>query len=83
MAWKARVGEHVKAGQLLGEIVPIDHHSSDTPETLAPRVPVLSRTDGIVYGVRTHKLAIPGEIMIKVAGAQPLDWRTGNLLTSR
>lgn len=49
----------------------------------AVRVPIVSRNAGIVFGLRRHKLARPGEICIKVAGDDPLPWRTGNLLTSR
>lgn len=49
----------------------------------APRVPVITRTAGIVFGLRRHKLARPGEICIKVAGDAPLPWRTGHLLTSK
>ena len=32
--------------------------------------------------MRSHKLAVPGDIVIKVAGDKPLAWRTGNLLTN-
>jgi predicted deacylase len=49
----------------------------------APRVPVISRTAGIMFGVRHQRLVKPGDIMIKVAGKQPLPWRVGNLLTAK
>lgn len=38
--------------------------------------------EGIVFGMRSHKLAVPGDIVIKVSGEKPLAWRTGNLLTN-
>jgi predicted deacylase len=66
----------VQAGQLLGEIINI-------LDPFAPRTPITSSTAGIVFGMRSHCLAIPGVIAIKVAGVNPLPWRTGNLLTSR
>ena len=49
----------------------------------APRVPVTTRVAGIVFGLRCHCLVRPGQIIIKVAGDAPLEWRTGNLLTSK
>mmetsp|Transcript_8432 Transcript_8432/g.12560 ORF Transcript_8432/g.12560 Transcript_8432/m.12560 type:complete len:210 (-) Transcript_8432:52-681(-) len=76
LAWRVKAGDVVTEGQLLGEIVNIED-----PD--APRVPIITRTAGIVFGVRRHKLARPGEICIKVAGDVPLPWRTGHLLTSR
>ena len=76
VAWRVRPGAIVNAGDVLGEIVNIED-----PD--APRTPVLTRASGLVFGMRSHKLVRPGQIIIKVAGEQPLDWRTGNLLTSR
>lgn len=76
LAWRVKAGDVVTEGQLLGEIVNIED-----PD--AARVPITTRTAGIVFGVRRHKLARPGEICIKVAGDVPLPWRTGHLLTSR
>lgn len=75
-AWKVRTGDHVVEGQLLGEIVNIE-------EVDAVRTPIFARNSGIIFGVRPHKLAVPGEIGIKVAGSKTLEWRTGNLLTAR
>jgi hypothetical protein len=48
----------------------------------APRTPLVSRTDGIVFGKSLRKLVRPGEVVIKIAGERPLDWRKGNLLTA-
>lgn len=60
----------------IGEIVDIED-----PDT--PRTPVVSQTDGIVFSMARHKLVRPGQVIIKVAGSKILEWRTGNLLTSR
>lgn len=74
-AWKSRVGDQVVVGQVLGEIV-------DVVDVDAPRVPVVSRAAGVVFGMRNQRLVKPGDIIIKVAGSDPLPWRVGNLLTA-
>jgi predicted deacylase len=74
--WKVKAGDTVVAGQLLGEIVNIE-------DPFAARTPLRTRTAGFIFGMHWYKLAIPGKIMIKVAGDAPLPWRKGNLLTSR
>lgn len=76
VAWRVRPGEEVAEGQVLGEIVDVENIDE-------ARVPIVSRTSGIVFGMRSHKLVRPGQIIVKVAGHSPLPWRTGNLLTSR
>ncbi len=76
LAWRVKPGDVVTTGQLLGEIV-------DIADPDAARTPILSRTSGIVFGMRSHKLSRPGDVVIKVAGREALGWRTGNLLTSR
>lgn len=63
------------AGQLLGEVVRMDDMD-------APRISLESRTDGLVFGMRRHKLAVPGDVVVKVAGSRALSWRQGQLLTS-
>jgi predicted deacylase len=75
LAWRVGPGDHVENGQLLGEIVNID-------DVDAPRTPIYARTSGIVYGMRGYKLSVPGDIVIKVAGRENLEWRKGNLLTA-
>lgn len=76
LAWRVKPGDVVTHGQLLGEIVNI-------VDPDAPRTPITSRTAGIVFGMRSHKLSRPGDVVVKVAGREPLEWRKGNLLTSR
>eukprot|EP01039_Chlorochromonas_danica_P002942 gene2942-3210_t len=75
LAWKVHPGDQVEAGQLLGEVVIVD-------DIDAPRVPLRARTAGIVFGMHRHKLSIPGEIVVKVAGKEVLPWRKGHLLTA-
>lgn len=76
VAWKVRPGDVVEKGTVLGEIVDIEDPDS-------PRVPVVSRTGGVVFSMARHKLVRPGQVIIKVAGEEVLEWRVGNLLTSR
>ena len=76
MAWQVRPGTIVDKGTVLGEIVDIEN-----PDT--PRVPVRSRTSGVVFSMARHKLVRTGQVIIKVAGFEQLEWRVGNLLTSR
>jgi hypothetical protein len=51
-------------------------------EVDAPRTPVVSSTDGLVFGKTLNPLVFPGDVIIKVAGTEVLPWRSGNLLTS-
>jgi uncharacterized protein len=76
VAWQVRPGAHVEKGAVLGEIVDIED-----PDT--PRMPVVSRTSGVVFSIAKHKLVRTGQVIIKVAGFEELEWRVGNLLTSR
>lgn len=71
-----KAGDTVTEGQLLGEIVNIE-------DPFAERTAIRTRTSGVIFGKQSHPLAVPGSIIIKVAGAIPLSWRTGALLTSR
>jgi predicted deacylase len=75
LAWRVRPGDRVTEGQLMGEVVNME-------DVDAPRVPLLSRTAGLVYGMRRHKLAVPGDVVLKVAGSSALPWRKGDLLTA-
>ncbi len=74
--WLVQPGDFVTAGQLLGEIINVEDHN-------APRTPVTSTTDGLVFGMRPNRLVRAGQIIIKVSGEHPLGYRTGNLLTSK
>jgi predicted deacylase len=73
IVWKTAVGENVKKDQLIAEIVDIE-------DVDAPRTPVIARIDGFIYGRALNKLAVPGDIIVEIAGKEKLDWRNGNLL---
>ena len=74
ICWDVKLGQEVKAGDVLGEIIDIDEPSA--PSTL-----IKSRIDGIIFAMRNTHIAKTGHTIIKIAGNQPLPWRTGNLLT--
>jgi predicted deacylase len=76
IAWKIKAGDYVKEGQLLGEIVNIE-------DIDVARIPIVGKTSGIIFGLHSHKLAIPGVVMVKIAGNHSLEWRQGNLLTAK
>lgn len=76
LVWRVKPGDIVAEGQLLGEIVNIENVD-------APRIPLRSRTSGMVFGMWRSKLAVPGGKVVKVAGNKPLAWRNGNLLTAK
>lgn len=76
IVWKARVGQRVQAGELLGEIVDIEDPNR-------PRTAIAAKTSGLVFGRRRQRLAVPGQVIVKVAGEEKLEWRSGLLLTSR
>lgn len=59
VAWRVHPGDHVNTGDVLGEVL-------DVADLDAPRVQLVSRTCGIVFGMRGHKLVWPGEIIVKV-----------------
>ena len=76
VAWRVRKGAIVKEGELLGEII-----NMEDPD--ASRVPITAKVSGVVFSMSRHKLVRPGQVVIKVAGKEPLSWRIGNLLTSK
>lgn len=73
LAWKVKKGDEVVKDQLLGEVVNIE-------DVDAPRTPIIARTSGLVFSIQNTKLAVPGEIVICIAGKEDLEWRKGNLL---
>ena len=76
VAWLVKPGDMVFVDQVLGELVDIE-------DPYAARVPIVSSTSGIVFGMRSHRLVHPGQIIIKVAGDKSLHWRQGHLLTAK
>lgn len=73
IVWKVELGDLVKKGQFIGEIINIEN--IDTP-----RIPIYAQCDGLVFTKSTH-LCRPGQRIMKIAGNETLNWRTGNLLS--
>ena len=76
VVWRVQLGESVSCGQLLGEIV-----NMQDPD--APRVAIASKTAGVVFSRKRHRLVVPGQVIVKIAGEKALEWRSGMLLTAR
>jgi predicted deacylase len=74
LTWKVKVGDRVEKGQLLGEIVNIE-------DVDAPRTPILAGTSGLIWGMDHQKLAVPGDVILYIAGNSELEWRKGRLMT--
>jgi hypothetical protein len=68
-------GDDVKAGEVVAEIVdPLAERPAHA------RMPLVSRTNGILFARRWDKTVRPGQVVCKVAGAVPLPGRVGPLL---
>lgn len=72
--WKAELGSEVTQGQVVAEIVDVEH-----PE--AGRTQLRSRTTGVLFARCLTHWVQAGQTVAKVAGPSPLQWRTGSLLT--
>jgi predicted deacylase len=73
VTFHAREGERVRNGQLICEVIdPTD------PRGPRARAPMRSRTDGILFSRRLDgRLAWPGMVLYRIAGAKPLAHRKG------
>ncbi len=77
VACRVAVGEAVAAGQVVAEIV--DPAADDAGSA---RRPVATATAGRVLMLIGHRMARPGDVIVKVAGSEPLPDRGPFLLTS-
>ena len=78
VAYRRHLGDRVTAGETIAELVTLD---GDLPG--ADRMPIRSRTDGILFARVSEKLARPGQSICKVAGTRKLAHRLpGKLLES-
>lgn len=72
IVYRARLGDHVRKGDLVAEIVPplsVDAH------------PVLAETDGLLFARHDQTWAWENKVIGKIAGYEVLASRTGPLLT--
>ncbi|CCG07253.1 succinylglutamate desuccinylase/aspartoacylase domain-containing protein [Pararhodospirillum photometricum] len=68
----AALGERVAAGAVVAEVLDAEGR----------RHPVVSRASGVVFARLSRRLVRPGDIIVKVAGEEPLAHRQGVLLTA-
>ncbi|WP_158045846.1 succinylglutamate desuccinylase/aspartoacylase family protein [Skermanella pratensis] len=75
VAFRREIGDFVKAGEVIGEIV---DPTAEDPR--AARTPLVSRTSGLLWSRTQMKMAAAGETVAAVAGTMPLSDRTWSLL---
>lgn len=76
IAFKKQLGERVAKGELVAELIDYTKPVSETK-----RVPIYSKTEGILFAKLGTKLVRPGHVICQVAGEAPLASRSGkNLL---
>jgi uncharacterized protein len=71
VVYRAQLGDTVRAGEVIAEIVPLD----------GPRVSVCAETDGLLFARHSQPWAWPGRIIGKIAGQTALPDRVGDLLS--
>lgn len=71
VVYRARLGDSLRAGDVVAEIV----------DPLGATVPVVARTDGLLFARHDQPYAWTGRIIGKIAGAAALPERRGKLLT--
>lgn len=77
VAYRVTLGDRVRAGDLIAEIVdPV------APEQEKARTPVRATTDGPVWARRAHRYVRPGDVIAKIAGPAPLEGKGSQLLTA-
>ncbi|MET4805397.1 succinylglutamate desuccinylase/aspartoacylase family protein [Limibacillus sp. MBR-115] len=78
VSYKAALGQQIKAGDLIAEIV------DPAADTLGrARVPLHAGTNGVLLSKRQHKWAVPGFSIAKIVGEEILEDRVGVLLENR
>lgn len=75
VAYRAPLGASVSRGDAIAEVVELSSAGSE-----GIRHPVYAATDGVVLSRRLRKLVAAGEVIAKVAGAEPLVHRQSHLL---
>lgn len=77
VSYRCGLGERVEAGTVLGEVIdPLETDNSIARQVLRARYP------GVVFARRRDRVARPGQVLIKVAGATPIAGREGSHLLS-
>jgi len=75
IVWCSHLGQQVEAGDLLAQIV-------DLENPWEARVSICSNQKGVIFARKSFHYVKPGDVVLKVAGAAPLEYRQGkDLLT--
>lgn len=75
LAFKKQLGERVAKGELVAELIDYTKPVSETK-----RVPIYSKTEGVLFAKLGTKLVRPGHVICQVAGEEPLASRRGSNL---
>lgn len=75
VAYRAELGERVKQGQPIADLIALDG-----PDAFMARTPVLAGTDGFVLTRSLDKYAQRGSMIAKIVGTNPLPGRKGGYL---
>ncbi|PWQ97293.1 succinylglutamate desuccinylase/aspartoacylase family protein [Leucothrix arctica] len=75
LAYKVELGDVVKKGDVLADLIALDGE-----EAFVKRTPILAGTDGVILSRNNQKYVWPGSSIAKVVGTEVLDSRTGSLL---
>jgi len=77
LAWHKTIGDQVKAGDLMAELVDIE---ADDPATA--RTPIHTRTSGLFFARPADTLVQPGDHIGKVAGKEKLEYGKSDSILS-
>ncbi len=75
LAYQVELGEIVKKGQIIAEVIMLDGDAA-----FVERRPIIAGTDGLVLSRNTAKYVWPGCSIAKIVGNQPLETRGAYLL---
>ena len=75
---RAAVGARVRQGEVVAELVdPL------VDDPAAARLPLFAATDGLLFARMQQRFARVGDVVAKIAGAEPLPGKGAHLLTNR
>jgi len=75
LAYRVELGERVKKGQPIADLIALDG-----PDAFMARTPILAGTDGFILSRSRYKYAPRGAGIAKIVGTQPLPTRKGGYL---
>ena len=75
LAYRVELGEQVKKGQPIADLIALDG-----PEAFIARTPIVAGTDGFILSRSRYKYAPRGAGIAKIVGTTPLQSRKGYLL---